>query len=271
MKVKESIESQVLDSRPGMLLIEGRFRAFAFPKHLHEGYSIGLIEGGVNRFQCEGQNWEAPKGTLCVVNPDQIHTGEADNDGWKYTNLFVSPEALSQALGYDNVKSLNFKEHVFHDAAIEQHFANLIDMTKNGDEALGINCEYTLMMARLGQIANVPVVDRLASGLAISRVKDLLDSISDRAITLNELAAAADMRTFHLVHSFTEAFDISPYAYHLNRRLLAAQRMIENGVLLAEVAFRTGFTDQAHFTRHFRRFLGVTPGLIAKKKILLAA
>ena len=73
-----------------------------------------------------------------------------------------------------------------------------------------------------------------------------------------------DMNTYHLVRSFTEEFGISPYAYHLNRRLLRAQRMIESGTFVVEAAFATGFTDQAHFTRHFRRFLGITPGRISK-------
>lgn len=254
-----------------MLLIQGHFRAFAFPRHLHDGYSIGMVERGVNRFQCAGQSWLAPKGTLCIVNPDQIHTGEADNEGWEYTNLFIPPEALAEALGYDDVRNLRFTGHVFTDRQAQQHFANLIEASQPGSDPLGLNCEYALLLARLGQIANVPVQDRFASDVAMFRVKDLLDSVTDRPLTLNELAQAADLRTFHLVHSFTRAFGISPYAYHLNRRLLKAQRMIESGASLADVAFATGFTDQAHFTRHFRRFLGVTPGLIAKKVIRQAA
>lgn len=262
--MKELIESKVLDSRPGTLLIQGTFRAFAFPRHMHDGYSIGLIERGVNRFQCRGGKWEAKAGSLCVVNPDEIHTGEADCEGWSYTNLFVPPEALSEALGYDSLSPPCFKDHVFTDALAMQHFVNLTKASLSGSGSMAINCAYALLLARLGQIADVPVKDKLASEVSLSRVKDMLDSVCDRAVTLTELAEAADMNTFHLVHSFTAAFGISPYAYHLNRRMLHAQRMMETGTSVAEVAFNTGFSDQAHFTRHFRRFLGVTPGRVAK-------
>ena len=262
--MKELIESKVLDSRPGALLIQGTFRAFAFPRHMHDGYSIGLIRRGVNRFQCGSAKWEARTGNICVVNPGEIHTGEADCEGWSYSNLFVQPETLSEALGYDSLDPPCFRDRVFTDTRAMQHFVNLTETCLSDSNSMAINCAYVLLLARLGQIANVPVKDKLASEVSISRVKDLLDSVCDRSLTLAELAAAADMNTFHLVHSFTAAFGISPYAYHLNQRLLHAQRMIVTGTSIPEVAFNTGFSDQAHFTRHFRRFLGVTPGRVAK-------
>ena len=95
---------------------------------------------------------------------------------------------------------------------------------------------------------------------ALARVRECLHSIFDRPVTLEELAQIAQMNTSHLVRSFTQAFGISPYAYHLNRRLLKAQSMMESGIAVVDVAMLTGFTDQSHFTRHFRRFLGITPG-----------
>ncbi|MNL57460.1 DNA-binding transcriptional activator FeaR [compost metagenome] len=44
------------------------------------------------------------------------------------------------------------------------------------------------------------------------------------------------------------------------RRLEQARRMIATGHSLAGAALETGFADQAHFTRHFKRAYGVTPG-----------
>ena len=51
-----------------------------------------------------------------------------------------------------------------------------------------------------------------------------------------------------------------PHAYVLGRRLEAARERILDGMPLAEVAAETGFADQAHLTRRFKRFLGTTPG-----------
>ena len=51
--------------------------------------------------------------------------------------------------------------------------------------------------------------------------------------------------------------------YVLGRRLDAARDRILAGQPLADVAAEVGFTDQAHLTRRFRRFLGTTPGQFA--------
>jgi AraC-like DNA-binding protein len=44
------------------------------------------------------------------------------------------------------------------------------------------------------------------------------------------------------------------------RRLQRARRMIETGEPLAETAVATGFTDQSHLNRQFKKAYGVTPG-----------
>lgn len=263
--MKEVVETEVLPNATGSILIRGVFRAFAFPRHMHESYSIGFVHQGINTFECAGTKWAARSGSLCIMNPDQIHSGEADKDGWRYTNLFLEPAALMRALGKEsNASSLWFQQHVIDDRLAVMHFKALAEASVHGADPLAAECAYTLLLARLSQIAGAPLTEKISAGSAIMRTRDMLDSVYDRSITLAELAKEGEMSAFHLVRSFTEGFGISPYAYHLNRRLQRAQRMIEAGCLVADAAFATGFTDQAHFTRHFRRFLGVTPGRIAK-------
>ena len=60
--------------------------------------------------------------------------------------------------------------------------------------------------------------------------------------------------------SFSATFGIAPHAYVLGRRLEAARARILDGEPLAEVAAEVGFYDQAHLSRHFRRFIATTPG-----------
>jgi transcriptional regulator GlxA family with amidase domain len=44
------------------------------------------------------------------------------------------------------------------------------------------------------------------------------------------------------------------------RRLARARALIGAGAPLAEIAAATGFADQAHFTRHFKKAYGLPPG-----------
>lgn len=267
--MKEIVESEILLIKPGVLMRHGVIRSFAFPRHMHDGYSIGLVEQGVNYFECAGSRFAARVNQLCITNPEQIHTGEADDDGLRYLNLFIEPQAMNLALGKSaNAEMLWFKEAVTEDPVAAQRFRSLmaacLDVRDASAEAGAVDTEFLLLLQRMEQIATGLPQKKCSGDSALARVRECLHSIFDRPITLEELAQIAQMNTSHLVRSFTNAFGISPYAYHLNRRLLRAQRMIESGVSVVDAALLTGFTDQSHFTRHFRRIMGITPGRLAK-------
>ena len=56
------------------------------------------------------------------------------------------------------------------------------------------------------------------------------------------------------------SYGIQPHRYLLGRRLDLARRRLLAGDDPARVAIVTGFYDQSHLTRHFRRLLATTPG-----------
>jgi AraC family transcriptional regulator len=45
---------------------------------------------------------------------------------------------------------------------------------------------------------------------------------------------------------------------------VAKSILLRDDVPLAEVAYRLGFADQSHFTRHFRRITGASPGRLRR-------
>ena len=42
-------------------------------------------------------------------------------------------------------------------------------------------------------------------------------------------------------------------------RIAKARKLLERNVPMIEVALQTGFADQSHFSRFFKRLIGVTP------------
>lgn len=62
-----------------------------------------------------------------------------------------------------------------------------------------------------------------------------------------------------------EKFGVPPYAYLESVRIRNAQRLIESGKPLAEVAAEVGFNSQSHLTRHFKKIIGATPGQYARQ------
>ena len=85
-----------------------------------------------------------------------------------------------------------------------------------------------------------------------------------RRIGVDELAAIARVSVFELCRAFRREHETTPYRMVLEMRVRHASAMLGAGVAIAEAAARTGFADQSHFTRHFKRVTGMTPRQYAK-------
>jgi AraC-like DNA-binding protein len=64
---------------------------------------------------------------------------------------------------------------------------------------------------------------------------------------------------FHLVRQFRTVTGVPPHTFQIGQRVVRARRLLQAGIPPATVAALTGFVDQSHLHRHFRRRLGVTP------------
>jgi AraC-like DNA-binding protein len=84
------------------------------------------------------------------------------------------------------------------------------------------------------------------------------------SVPLAELATETGLSRFQAVRTFKRRFGLPPQAYQLRVRLGVAQKQLREGMPPALVAAELGFVDQSHFTRHFKRFVGVTPGRYAR-------
>jgi AraC-like DNA-binding protein len=83
----------------------------------------------------------------------------------------------------------------------------------------------------------------------------------DELVSLNELAAMVHLSRSYFCRAFKVTVGVTPYQWQLNARIRYAKWLILRGEIpLAQIALESGFSDQAHFTRVFRKFEGVCPG-----------
>jgi AraC family transcriptional regulator len=104
---------------------------------------------------------------------------------------------------------------------------------------------------------------RYLGGLSPTQVKLVVDYINDRLgqeLSLEELAAIAQLSVYHFCRSFKRSTNFTPHQYVIRQRVERAKLLLKDGKLgIAEVAVACGFTHQSHLNRHFKRLTGVTP------------
>jgi AraC family transcriptional regulator len=83
----------------------------------------------------------------------------------------------------------------------------------------------------------------------------------DAELSLDHLAAVAHVSPYHFARLFKNSTGLPPHQYVIACRVERAKELLRQRerLPLAEVATEVGFADQSHFTRHFKRLVGVTP------------
>ena len=92
-------------------------------------------------------------------------------------------------------------------------------------------------------------------------VKERLDSGCAEHVSVTELAKIASVHPVYLARRFRDSYGCSIGEYARRRQLRAAEELLLSSQMdLREVALRCGFADQSHFSKAFRRSLGIPPG-----------
>jgi AraC-like DNA-binding protein len=108
------------------------------------------------------------------------------------------------------------------------------------------------------QRKGTPVVERLRDSLLRGATSD------EPPPDLATLSKEVGLSRFQTLRWFRRHYGVTPRAFHLHFRLALARCSLRAGAPLAEVAASCGFVDQSHFTRQFKRLMGVTPGQYAR-------
>ena len=122
-------------------------------------------------------------------------------------------------------------------------------------------CGESLLAEMLGTVACLPRESAKGSPSWLTRVLDKLEAEFCERITLDDLSKEAGVHPVHLSRVFRRQMreGVGEWVHRL-RVQEACQRMFQEEMSLADIALATGFADQSHFTRAFRRVTGMSPG-----------
>jgi len=248
--------------------MHAHFSSHVYHRHSHESYSFGVTETGAQAFTCRHGRHVSGSGMVMAFNPDDPHDGHAAVDGgFTYRMVHIWPEFLASLTG---TPLPLFRSPVIQDPAMAASVRRL-------HRALTGRASELERYERLAETARLLV--RHASGreparrgadrVTAARIRELIRAsvadpgagdVSGGELTADDLAAAAGCSRFAAYRAFRQAYGLSPSDYQRQLRMQTARRLLSAGAAPATVAAETGFADQAHLTRWFRRYYGVTPG-----------
>ena len=95
---------------------------------------------------------------------------------------------------------------------------------------------------------------------AIALIDHHLSDEEEGRVALRTVANDVHMSYFHFSRAFKQSMGMTATNYIAERRIERAKKMLEETELpISEIALRSGFSSQSHFTTAFRRLAGATP------------
>lgn len=249
-------------------VFHARFVEHAYPPHAHQAWTVLIVDAGAIRYALDRRSRGSDAAHVTVLPPHVTHDGRAAGSGGFAKRVVYLDEDVVGA----HLIGRAVDQPAVGDERLVRQVRALHDALRHPVDALEAETRVAFVAEHVtAQLAGAPpgpargdAVDDGGGGERGAHVagalRDLLDADPVTSRTLRSLAAEIDVSPTHLVRCFTARFGVAPHAYLVGQRVGAARRMLLDGRAPAEVAVATGFHDQAHLTRHFRRHVGTTPG-----------
>ncbi|WP_315249769.1 AraC family transcriptional regulator [Pseudomonas fragi] len=241
-------------------------RKVCYARHSHEIFSIGAITSGCCNYLHEKTSHRISTGTVVLMNPGDVHAcNPVEDQPWSYVMLYVDAQWLAgiqqgfdeDAGGLFQPVAATYTQSPALFNGLTGLYAQLIDpeleVLARHEAAIKF---FSAMQQELGGSVALPK----PANARVERAAEYIDEHFLRTLRLQDICEAASLSEAYLIRAFEQRYHMTPHAYLINRRIQHAQAQLREGALIADIAQQTGFSDQAHFQRVFKKHLAATPG-----------
>jgi AraC-like DNA-binding protein len=245
-------------------LLHGSNITYDYPPHMHEENCIVLMLQGKEITTCRGKSYTALPGSVLLINAEEVHSSQSFES--EYIVIKIKQNILNRiAVDIFGHKSQTryFSEFINPDKSMFRLLLNLYRKLEENISLLEQESEFISAVAQLltQQNKNYSALQSVGKEPRdVKSVKDYLKSHFAENVSLSQLASFANLSRFHLLRLFRNQVGVPPHEYQTQVRITHARKLLRKGYSILETAFETGFFDQSHFSRNFKRITGRTPG-----------
>ena len=245
-------------------LLHGSNITYDYPRHMHEEHCVALMLRGKEITNCRGKSHIALPGNILLINADEVHSSQSFET--EYIVIKIKQNILNR-IAFDifgcEPETPYFSEFINRDKLMFRLLLNLYRKLTENISLLEQESEFISAIEQLltQQNKNYSVLQPVGKEpRCVKSVRDYLKSHYAENVSLSQLASVADLSRFYLLRVFRSQMGVPPHEYQTQVRITHARKLLRKGYSILDAALETGFFDQSHFSRNFKRITGRTPG-----------
>lgn len=214
----------------------------SYPDHNHISiYTIGLVLDGHFELDRKTEQTICKTGDFFIIFPYEPHAIYTKRAGYTMLSICLDKNFVKE-------NNSGFMLSFLQELANELVRENLISVEHIILLPEAINILYTSVLS-VSYTVNK----------SINLARKILESSSDRNISLDQLSKQISFSKYHFIRIFKEQVGLTPHRFLMQNRVRKAQHLLETDMPITEVAFASGFYDQSHFNKWFKKIIGLTP------------
>lgn len=231
-----------------------------FPKHFHETFCVSLVEQGIEVTDTNDTIMYSEKGSISIANPYEVHANPILNKDIpiSFTTLYVPQDLVNYCLKEKNVSFQN--SQLFQPLLIPLFYEVKNSLESNSPNLIQKNLSN--LLHSLAKSTSINSNNENTSTIGFSKWQEIIlfiDHNLEEKLSVDGLAYFMNMEKFGFARQFRSKFGMSPINYVLMKKIFAAKKQITAHSELITLAYQFGFADQAHFSKTFKRFIGIAP------------
>jgi AraC-like DNA-binding protein len=228
----------------------------AYKDHLHQELSIGYIEKGESVLNISGIDYYIKAGEAVIIYPYVSHKCQPiDVDNWEFTMIYIESEFYKGAfLNVDSTNSIGIKKFGNYEFNQIKQLSTVLKSNISGFDK-----EIELVKTLIQLFTNCDINIHLQTSKKLEPIKTFIEEHFLEVMKLKDMEEKFGINKFALIRSFKNEFNTTPNAYQLQLKANYAKHLLKSSENITDIALQSGFYDQAHFTKEFKKAYGITP------------
>lgn len=227
------------------------------PRHSHELTNIAFVLSGSFTEFVTGRSIECQRHSVLIKPAGESHANRYGANGMRCLLVEIPPARLA-AMGRW-LRTLDQIQHV-RGANTAVLAMNICKEFRIMDEASPLAIEGLILelVADVSRRRGRRSERKAAPWL--ERAREILHAGLSGTIRLSEVASTVEVHPVHLAREFRKIYGCSLGEYLRRVRVeFCCQRLLTSEMPLVDIALAAGFSNQSHFSRVFKRLMGITP------------